>query len=141
VRLQLLAAGVTLAEIEGRVRRGVLIPLYRGVYALGHAVLRPAGYRLAAVLACGAGAVLSHRSAAVHWALRRSAAMVIDVTNATGLGRAREGLRVHRSAIEPWECTLHDAVPITTPARTLLDLAEVLPRRALERAVSEAEKA
>jgi hypothetical protein len=109
------AAGVTVAEIEGRVRRGLLIPLHRGVYAVGHAVLRPAGHRLAAVLACGGGAVLSHRSAGAHWALRASAAAVIDVTSPQGAGRRRAGVRVHRSSIEPWECTMHDAVPITTP--------------------------
>jgi very-short-patch-repair endonuclease len=138
-RLQLLAAGLTVAEIEGRVRRGLLIPLHRGVYAVGHAVLRSAGHRLAAVLACGDGAVLSHRSAAAHLALRASSATRIDITSARGSGRARAGLRVHRGAIEPWERTVHDAVPVTTPARTLLDLAEVLPRRPLERALAEAE--
>jgi hypothetical protein len=98
-------------------------------------VLRPAGYRLAAVLACGAGAVLSHRSAAAHWALRPSAATAIDITSPKGAGRTRDGLRVHRTSLDQWERTEHDAVPITTPARTLLDLAEVVPRRSLARAV------
>ena len=138
-RLQLLAAGVTVAQIEGRIRRGLLIRLYRGVYAVGHAVLQPAGHRLAAVLACGGRAVLSHRAATSHWALRAFAATAIDVTSPGGSGRVRAGLRVHRSRLEEWERTVHDAVPITTPARTLLDVAEVLPRRALERVVAEAE--
>jgi very-short-patch-repair endonuclease len=138
-RLQLLAAGLTVAEIEGRVRRGLLIPLHRGVYAVGHASLRPAGHRLAAVLACGADAALSHRSGTAHWALRPYAASVIDVTSPRGSGRGRAGLRVHRNRLYDWERTVHDAVPVTTPARTLLDIAEVLPRRALERVVAEAE--
>jgi very-short-patch-repair endonuclease/predicted transcriptional regulator of viral defense system len=138
-RPQLLAAGVTVAEIEGRVRRGLLIPLHRGVYAVGHALLRPTGHRLAAVLACGAGAALSHRAAGAHLALRRSAGTTIDVTSTRGAGRSRPGLRVHRGRLEPWERTVHDSVPVTTPARTLLDLAEVLPREALRRAVAEAE--
>jgi predicted transcriptional regulator of viral defense system len=139
-RLQLLAAGLTVAEIEGRVRRGLLIPLHRGVYAVGHAVLRPAGHRLAAVLACGGAAVLSHRSAAAHWDLRASAALTIDVTSPKGSGRTRDGLRVHRTSLHDWERAEHDGVPITTPARTLLDLAEVVPRRSLARAVAEAEQ-
>src|SRR3954451_19933943 len=83
-RLQLVAAGLTVAEIEGRVRRGMLIPLHRGVYAVGHAVLRPAGYRLAAAMACGPDAAVSWAAAGVHWQLRRSAATRIDVTVASG---------------------------------------------------------
>jgi hypothetical protein len=130
---------VTPAQIEGRVRRRVLIVLHRGVYAVGHAVLRPAGYRLAAVLACGTDAAASRAAAGAHWQIRRSAATRVDVTVASGSGRTRPGIRVHRDAIEPWERTVHDAVPVTTPARTLMDLAEVLPRRALERALDEAD--
>ena len=138
-RLQLIAAGVTVAQIEGRIRRGLLIRLHQGVYAVGHAVLRPVAHRLAAVLACGSGALLGVRGAAAHWQIRPSAAAAIDVISPQGAGRRRAGVRVHRMEVEPWERTIHDAVPVTTPARTMLDLAEVVPRRALERAMSEAE--
>ena len=138
-RRQLTAAGLTVAVIEGRVRRGVLIPLHRGIYAVGHAALHAAGIRLAAVLACGDGAVLSHRSAAAHWGVRASAATAVDVTAPRGSGRTRHGIRGHRGRLHPFEATVLDAVPVTTPARTLLDLAEVVPRRGLERAVDEAD--
>jgi hypothetical protein len=71
---QLLEAGVTAPTVRYWVQRRRLVRLHAGVYAVGHAALRPEGHRLAAVLACGPGAVLSHASAAAHWRIRRSAA-------------------------------------------------------------------
>ena len=69
---QLLSMGLSRSAVEGRVRRGRLFPLYRGVYAVGHPAVTTDGERRAALLACGDGAVLSHRTAAVLWGLRRS---------------------------------------------------------------------
>jgi hypothetical protein len=111
------------------------------VYAVGHSVLGPDGRWMAAVLACGPHARLSHASAAALWAMRRSAAVLIDVTVPRTGARSRPGLRIHRPRTLPQsEVTTHQRIPVTTPARTLLDLAAVLQRRPLERALDEAEK-
>ena len=135
----MLALGLSADAIGRRVRSGRLRPLHRGVYAVGHLVLRREAHWLAATLACGDAAVLSHAAAASHWGIRQSAASLIDVTVPGGAGRRRPGLRVHRRALLPEEITTHEAIPVTTPARTLLDLAATLPRRALERAVDQTE--
>ena len=93
---------------------------------------------MAAVLACGEGAVLSHQSAAALWSIRGTAKPRIDVTAPRDL-RPRSGLHPHRAVLPADEVTVHDGIPTTTPARTLLDLAAVVPRQTLERALDEAE--
>jgi hypothetical protein len=140
-RPQLREFGVGETGIDERVRTGRLHRIHRGVYALSPARLRTEGYWLAAVLACGPGAVLSHRSAASLWELRSSAAQAIDVTVPSRAGRAkRRGIKVHRSRRLTAEQTVtRDRIPVTTVARTLLDLADVLPTQALKRAIDEAE--
>jgi len=139
-RGELLALGLSADAIGRRVRSGRLRPLHRGVYAVGHRALRPEAFWLAAVRACGDGAVLSHASAAALWQLRPSAAVVIDVSVPRAGGRRRSGVRVHRcGALRLEEVTTCSAIPITTPARTLLDLAAVQPRRVVERATDQAE--
>jgi hypothetical protein len=112
---QLRAAGLSDDAVQRRVEAGRLHRLHRGVYAVGHTVLKREGRWLAAVLACGAGAVLSHRSAAAHWALLQSEATRTDVT------------------------TPHQGIPITSVARTLLDLAATVRPDRLERALAQAE--
>ncbi|HYP47498.1 MAG TPA: DUF559 domain-containing protein [Thermoleophilaceae bacterium] len=99
------------------------------------------GTWLAAVLACGEGAVLSHASAAALWGIRPSAASHIDVTVPTRSGRARRrGIRVHRPRrFNSDDVTALRGVPTTTVARTLVGLADVLPTQALKRAIDEAE--
>jgi len=111
------------------------------VYTFGHDRLRLEGRWTAAVTACGPGAVLSHRDAAQLWKLRHSNSAVIDVTVPSQNGRIRRrGIRVHRSGrLAPKEVTERSGIPVTTVARTLLDLADVLDRQALRRAVTEAE--
>jgi very-short-patch-repair endonuclease len=123
------------------VRSGRLHRLYRGIYAVGHDRLRLEGRWLAAVLACGSGAVLSHRDAAVLWDLRQSHSAYIDVTVPSRNGRRRQhGIRLHRtSRLRPEEVTVRDGIPVTTVARTLLDLADVLQKQALKRVIAEAE--
>jgi hypothetical protein len=139
-RAQLRALGLSAGAVDRRIAAARLRPLHRGVYALGHRWLRREAHRLAAVLACGDGAVLSHASAAAHWGLRPSAATRIDVTVPRSGQRRRPGIRVHRhAALGAREVTIHDRVPVTTPARTLLDLAATLPRRSVERALDQAE--
>jgi very-short-patch-repair endonuclease/predicted transcriptional regulator of viral defense system len=138
---QLTARGVSASTVRYWVESRRLVRLHAGVYAVGHAVLRPAGHRLAAVLACGDRAVLSHASAAAHWGIRRSAAAVIDVTAPIRTGRGRAGLRIHCGArLRPDETTVEDAVPCTTVARTLLDLASVLRGRGLDAAIETSER-
>jgi very-short-patch-repair endonuclease len=141
-RAQLLALGLTAGAIGRGVRSQRLRPLHRGVYAVGHRALRREAYWLAAVHASGPGAVLSHADAAALWGLRPIRGAVIDVTVPTAGGRrARRGVRLHRSAaLMPAETTTtDDGIPVTTPARTVLDLAATLPRRGLERALDQAE--
>jgi predicted transcriptional regulator of viral defense system len=137
---QLLDAGVSASAARSRVASGKLHRVHSGVYAVGHPLLTREGRWMAAVLACGPRAALSHRSAASLWALRTNARNAIDVTVSARSGRAREGIDVHRSAtLDVSDITKVDAIPCTTVARTLLDLAEVVNSRALERAIDQAE--
>lgn len=140
-RSQLLGAGVGETGIEERVRSDRLLRLHRGVYALGHRELKREGHWLAAALACGPGAVLSHASAAAHWNIRGSASSYVDVTVPSRAGRVRrKGIRVHRSGrLGADQVTIHEGIPVTTLARTLLDLADVLSEQDLERAIHESE--
>ncbi len=119
-------------------RRGRLHGLYRGVYAVGHTALRVEGRRLAAVLACGDGAVLSHVSAAAHWGLLHSAATKIDVTAPASRRGASGAVRLHRTrCLDARDTTTHEHTPVTTIARTLLDLAASQPEARLERALAQ----
>ena len=136
---QLMAAGLDRSAIARRVRRGWLHRIHRGVYAVGHLSLGPAGRWHAAVLACGGGAVLSHRSAAAAWDLRPVPGGAIDVTVGPGGRELRSGLRLHRTALDDSERTSIDGLPVTTPERTLLDLATAVSGPVLERAVEQAE--
>jgi hypothetical protein len=95
------------------------------------------GY-MAAVLACGPSALLSHRSAAWVWGLGASDAAWFDITLPRRLERRRP-IRSHRSRVPPDERTVHEGIPVTTVPRTLLDLAAVLQPHQLERAMEQAE--
>jgi Transcriptional regulator, AbiEi antitoxin/Protein of unknown function (DUF559) len=135
---QLRALGLGERGVRHRVRAGRLRRLHRGVYAVGHGVLGREGRWVAAVLACGEGAVLSHRSAAAHWGLLDSAAALIDVTAARSRAGA-PGLRVHRSrSLDARDTTRHRGIPITTVPKTLLDLAATVRADRLERALAQA---
>ena len=97
------------------------------------------GRFLAAVLAYGDRAVLSHRSAAVHWTMLAERGPRIDVTvPTTGGRRNRRATILHRCRLHADEVTTRHGIPVTTPARTLIDLADVVARRELERAYDEA---
>jgi very-short-patch-repair endonuclease len=138
-RPQLEAAGLGRGAIQHRIATRRLRPLHVGVYALGHAQLRPEGRFLAAVLACGPAAALSHRSAAAHLGLREEARLTVDVTTARRSAKARPGIQLHRvRRLEREDVTQHRGVPVTTPARTVVDLAAVLGARALERTLEQA---
>jgi very-short-patch-repair endonuclease len=95
---------------------------------------------MAAVLACGQGAVLSHRSAAALWGIRHTTRPTIDVTLGRPTGRVRPGVDIHRTrTLRSTDTTTNRRIPCTTVARTLLDLADVVDRGALERACGQAE--
>ena len=139
-RGQLRDAGVPPTTIGERVRSGRLIRLHRGVYAVGHARLRREGRWLAAVLAVGPGAALSHRDAAGLHSLRPANHTAIDVT--TTANRPDEpGIRVHRTRVlDARDITTVEGIPVTTVARTLVDLAGMVPYDHLTKAIREAER-
>jgi predicted transcriptional regulator of viral defense system len=137
---QLHALGLGRGAIHKAVRAGRLHRVHQGVYSVGHAVLRVEGRRLAAVLACGPGAVLSHISAACHWGLLRSDQTRIDVTAPRGRHGA-PGIRLHRSrSLDAQDTTNHQGIPTTMVHRTLLDLAASARPGELERALAQAER-
>jgi very-short-patch-repair endonuclease len=136
-RRQLLDAGIGRRAIDHRVDLGRLHVVHRGVYALGHRVLLTRARWMAAVLASGPGAVLSHRPAAVLAGLRRPPAPLEVTVRHHGSGR--RGIRTSYARLPDDEVTVIDGIPVTTVPRTLLDLASVLPPHQLERALNEAE--
>jgi very-short-patch-repair endonuclease/predicted transcriptional regulator of viral defense system len=138
---QLAALGLARGGVARRAQAGRLHRVHRGVYAVGHPVLTVNGRRMAAVLAAGPGAALSHASAAALWEIRPSSATRIDVSVQSAAGRGtRPGLRIHRATqLQDDEITVQQGIRVTTVARTLLDLAATLTPRALERALDEAE--
>jgi very-short-patch-repair endonuclease len=136
---QLLELGHTRTAISVRVRAGWLVRIHRGVYAVGHDLLTAEGRFMAAVLACGQGTALSHGSAAALWQLRRLRGLRVDVTVPSGGGGRRHKLViVHRSSLDPEDVTIKDGILVTTPARTVLDLADISSERELERTIDEA---
>jgi predicted transcriptional regulator of viral defense system len=138
-RTELRALGLDDAAVSRRVAAGTLRRLYPGVFGVGP-VLTPEGRYVAAVRACGTGAVLSHRDAAALWDLHRHSSARFEVTVPFPSGvRTTRRIRVHRTR-RPIETTTRHAIPVTTVARTLADLAEVVPRRALEKALEQAER-
>jgi hypothetical protein len=141
-RAQLVALGLSGQAIDRRVHARRLHVIHRGVYAVGHSVLTLEGRWLGAVLAGGTGAVLSHASAAAAWDLRLVGSGAIHVTIPSHAGRRRRtGIKVHRSiTLTPEETTTHRGIPITTPARTLIDLSRTLKGRPLEHAIDRADQ-
>jgi very-short-patch-repair endonuclease len=134
-RAQLLRAGVTLAELEHRLGTGALLPVHRGVYRVGHRAPSVEARYLAAVMACGEGALLSGRAAAHLFGLLKGSAPPPEVTTRTT--RRVPGVRTRRSR-QLDDATTWRAIPVTTVARTLTDLAGDLPLDALARACHEA---
>jgi Transcriptional regulator, AbiEi antitoxin len=121
-REQLEDLGLARSTIRSRAAAGRLHPLYRAVYAVGSRRLTKEGHFLAAVYACGPQSWLSYRASADHWGFRPSAAAKIDVTSRTQHGRRYSGIRLHSGAtLTRADITVHDGIPCTTVARTLLD--------------------
>ena len=136
---QLIAAGLTASGVRDRVAAGHLHRIHQGVYAVGRADLTPRGHWMAAVLACGEGAVLSHVQAAALYGIRRTAAAWIHVTIPRHSTLARDRIRIHNHPdLTPADITVVDGIPVTSVSRTLLDLATLLRGPQLERACNQA---
>ncbi len=136
---QLLDCGLSRAQIATKLRRCELHRLHHGVFAVGHTALPEFGLEHAAVLACGEGTVLSHASAAWMWRLIRRPGGPVHVTVLGRTLRCRPGLRIHRSdTLPPADIRTREAMPLTSPARTLIDLAAGRTQDAFEAALSEA---
>jgi AbiEi antitoxin C-terminal domain/Transcriptional regulator, AbiEi antitoxin/Protein of unknown function (DUF559) len=140
-RRDLLALGFSAAAIRHRIATGRLHRIERGVYAVGWPKLTRERRWMAAVLACGERAALSHRSAAALWGIGNEPPGRVEVSVRRRGEHRRTGIRaMSRPTLPAGEVTSRDGIPVTCPARTLLDLATELDDAALERAVNEADK-
>ncbi len=137
---QLDARGLARSSIRGRAATGRLHRVHHGVYALTPPrLLSRDGRFMAAVLACGPNAALSHASAALLLDLWPSSAVKIDVTIPKRSGRRRDGIRIHRSTtLRPRDVIAVENIPCTSVARTIFDLAEGQDRRGVERILDRA---
>jgi hypothetical protein len=138
-RAQLLDLGLSRRAIGGRIERGLLSEVFLGVYVFGARRITRKGRWMAAVLAAGDRALLSHRSAGRLWRLLPPAAEHVEVTCLPGRVVRRKGIVSRQSAVRGDEWLVRDAIPVTSPFRTIFDLAAVAPMRELERAFHEAE--
>ena len=135
---QLVAVSVSRDVVRHRVSTGWLVRRYRGVYLVGP-LRTPLTESMAAALALGDGALLSHYPAAVLWGLRPPAAWPMEVTVIGRDARGPDGITVHRvTDLHRADRATRDQVPVTSPARTLLDLATQVTQRDLDRATNEA---
>ena len=140
-RRQLLALGFNAREIEHRVARGRLHPVMRGVYAVGWPRLTREQHWMASVLACGEGAVLSHRSAAALWGIGMERGDRVDVSVCRRTRLRRPGIRVRsRTGLADADITSRNRIPVTGVVRTLVDIAADLSFTAIERSVNDADK-
>ena len=131
---QLAAAGLGRRAVDHRVAQGRLVRRHRGVYQVGPTAAR-ISHEMAAVLACGPGAALSHQTAAALWGFGRRDD-VVHITVEKDTARSRHGIRVHRTA--SLKAVVQHGLPVTDPARTLKDLARTLPSHELDRAKEQA---
>jgi len=134
-RQQLLDLGFGPEAIRYRARKGRLIAIYTGVYAVGHVPTSAPDRAYAALLACGPDAVLSHGSAASLWGIHRRWRTPFEVTTPTV--RRRPGIRTHRAKLHRRDIRRHDGITVTSPARTILDVSPRLTDKALTRAVND----
>jgi hypothetical protein len=136
-RAQLLSLGLDRNAITYRLRVGRLYLAFAGVYSVGRPLLTPLERAAAAVLACGDGAVLSHIAALALWGFIRDWPERLHVT--TSANRRPAGITVHRSTtLTRRDKRRHHGIPVTSPARSLLDAAPHLPPQKLRRAVNDA---
>jgi len=138
-RGQLLELGIGPSAVAWRLQSGRLHAIQRGVYAVGRPDLSRHGRWTAAVMSCGPHAVLSHRSAAALYEIV-DGPVPFEVTVPLQVFRVRPGVRVYRRALEADECVTVEGVRVTTVARTLIDLAQIVTGDRLEAAINAADK-
>jgi len=137
---QLAALGIRGTSVARRVEAGRLERLYRGVFAVGHRQRTREAKWIAAVMACGSDAVLSHLDAAALWRIYDSHGATIHVTTTTRSARRLPGIRVHRARrLDPADITVKDGIAVTTVARTIIDLTDMLSGDRILRTIREAE--
>jgi len=136
-RRQLAALGLGPDQIDRRIRTGRLIPIHRGVYAVGHQAVSDRGRIVAGLLAAGRGAFASHRTSAHLWSLVSTLPTVIELTTHGRAPRSRPNLRIHETTRPP-EVRRRQGLPLTAPLRTLADLRATRPEQEAERAMTEA---
>jgi very-short-patch-repair endonuclease len=134
-RDQLLAAGLSYGVIQRLIKRGFLHPIHGSVYAVGHNGAVELGAETAALLAMRDGALLSGLSAARVWDLRLPTPGAVEVLVGGSHSAGRPGIVVHRTRVlTPRDRRVHKGLPVTSPARVLLDVADEVTDRELERA-------
>jgi len=136
-RQALLDLGMGSGAIDRRVARGRLVPLHRGVYLIGGAPLTSEARLMEALQACGPRAVLSHRSAGVLWGIVAAPPERVEISSPVVC--RRPGIDAHRANLRPEELTTRRGFAVTTPSRTLLDLAARFAPERLQRSVEEAQ--
>lgn len=139
-RAQLLAAGLSSPAIKHRIARGRLHPAAAGVYAVGRPELSRRGRMMAAVLACGPTAWISHETGAEVLVVRRREPGPIEVSIPAGLTRRRPGIRVHRrERSDGHTVMMRDGLPVTTVPALMVDMALRWSQAHLEAAVNQAD--
>jgi very-short-patch-repair endonuclease len=137
---QLMTMGLSRNAVARRVESARLHRIHQGVYAVGYRRLTSEGRWLAAVMACGRGAVLSHLDAAALWKVYKGEGARIHVTTKNRSGQAIPGLWIHRARrLDAEDITAKAGIPVTTVARTLVDLTDVLGPDRILRAMREAD--
>jgi hypothetical protein len=139
-RRQLAGEGLGQGAIDYRLAIGQLHRIHRGVFAVGHSRLSQHGRWMAAVLSCGTAALLSHRSAGVLWGVAPYSGRWIDVTAPSTRRRDRGRIAVHGCRLAAEDRAERGGIPVTSVARTLFDLAEIVDARRLERAFESADR-
>jgi len=140
-RRQLLALGVARSLIQGRVEAGLLVPVFQGVFALGHRHVSRRGQMMTAVLASGPGAVLSHGSAMELWGVRGARGPIEVLRRSGGPRSVRREIRLHQTRSLPHgHITRKEKIPVTTVERTFLDMAGRLDAKQQERALVEGDR-
>jgi very-short-patch-repair endonuclease len=139
-RDQLAALGILGTAVSRRLASGRLHRVHPGVYGVGHPPRTSEARWIAAVLACGSGAVLSHLDAAALWKIYKGEGARVHVTSTSQSGRRISGIAAHRARrLHPDDVTVKDGIPVTTVARTLVDLTDVLGPDRILRAMREAD--
>ncbi|MBV8998561.1 MAG: type IV toxin-antitoxin system AbiEi family antitoxin domain-containing protein [Solirubrobacterales bacterium] len=135
---QLTALGLTYGDIHYRASIGRLHRIHRGVYAVGYRKLTPYGHRMAAVLAYGPDAVISHQTAAANWGIGQPS-YKIHVTTPKSK-HSRPGIRAHTASLHPEDIDTHNGIPTTSVARTILDLAAHRDETGLTNLIEDADR-